>query len=372
LKPALIIDGLFGIGLNRPLSAEWAALLEMVNASGCAILAVDIPSGLNAATGRPEGAALQATVTLTVGAPKSGLLKPAAWPFVGRLKVASDVGLTACPFRSELEWITPDDVSEFPPRRLAATHKGTYGHLAILAGSLGYHGAAVLTARGAQRARPGLISLYTPQEVYGPVASQLQAVMVHPFHRPINWSEYNALVLGPGLAAFDATPQFREELCGLWASAETPMIVDASALQWLPTNTSSKGIRVITPHPGEAARLLGNTANEVQADRLAALRQLSRKLGNCIVVLKGHQTLIGSAEGQVFVNSTGNPYLAQGGSGDVLAGYLGGFLAQPELQKNPLQTVCYTVWQHGMTADKLQKTQPNWVVEDLVEALGTG
>ena len=147
--PALVVDGLFGIGLNRPLGQEWVGFIEHVNAALLPVLAVDVPSGLNADTGEPQGAAIAASVTLTVGAPKTGMLREVAWPFVGRLEVATDVGLAPCPHQGELQWTLPEDFAGFPPQRPAATHKGTYGHLAIVAGSLGYHGAAVLTSRGA-------------------------------------------------------------------------------------------------------------------------------------------------------------------------------------------------------------------------------
>ncbi|HKW27802.1 MAG TPA: ADP/ATP-dependent (S)-NAD(P)H-hydrate dehydratase, partial [Verrucomicrobiae bacterium] len=127
---------------------------------------------------------------------------------------------------------------------------------------------------------------------------------------------------------------------------------------------------VITPHPGEAARLLGLTSNEVQADRPRALREISQRLGNCWVVLKGHQTLVGRSTGDIFVNSSGNPHLAQGGSGDVLAGFIAGLLAQPALRADVGKTLCFAVWQHGHAADLLQAARTNWVVEDLVTELG--
>jgi NAD(P)H-hydrate repair Nnr-like enzyme with NAD(P)H-hydrate dehydratase domain len=124
---------------------------------------------------------------------------------------------------------------------------------------------------------------------------------------------------------------------------------------------------VVTPHPGEAARMLNSTAQKVQANRPQALRELSRRYGNCCVVLKGHQTLIGHSEGEIFVNSSGNPYLAQGGSGDVLSGFIAGFLAQPQLQSDADKIVGYAVWRHGNAADKLSASGKNWIVEDLLE-----
>ncbi|HVY71378.1 MAG TPA: NAD(P)H-hydrate epimerase, partial [Verrucomicrobiae bacterium] len=176
-RPALVVDGLFGIGLDRPLGEEWQKLIGLVNDSGARILAVDVPSGLDAESGEPRGAAIRADITLTVGAPKTGFLRSRATGFVGRLEVAPDIGLVTCPFSSEINWVLREDFSDFPPRRKPESHKGSYGHAGILAGSLGYHGAAVLTTRGAQRARPGLITVFTEDRVYSPVAAQLQAVM---------------------------------------------------------------------------------------------------------------------------------------------------------------------------------------------------
>ena len=373
LRPALVVDGLFGIGLNRPLDPEWVLLVQRVNEARCPVLAVDVPSGLNADSGEPQGAAIQAAVTLTVGAPKAGLLKEAAWPYVGRLEVAPDVGLAPCPATSELWWTLPGDFAGYPPRRPAASHKGTYGHLGIVAGSLGYHGAAVLAARGAQRAQPGLITLYTFEAVYHACAAQLQAVMVSPWVPAAKFPvSHSAVLAGPGLAAAaEMADQMKHVLRNLWRDSAFPLVVDASALDWLPLDSADrKTLRVVTPHPGEAARLLRCSAQHVQANRLNAVREISKRFGNSWVVLKGHQTLIGRSAGHVFVNSSGNPHLAQGGSGDLLAGYIAGLLAQPPLQADVPTLLRYAVWQHGAAADFLQATRPNWVLEDLVQELG--
>ena len=404
LRPALVVDGLFGIGLNRPLSRDWMRFVQSVNEAGLQVLAVDVPSGLNADTGEPQGAAIEAAVTLTVGAPKLGLLQEAAWRFVGRLEVAAEVGLVPCPSKSELQWTRPADFAGYPPPRKVATHKGSYGHLAIVAGSLGYHGAAVLAARGAQRAQPGLITLLALEPVYPVIASQLQAVMVAPIHfngpRGMNRlspalpsqgpggeaeqtrlnrlhgalgvpEHCSAVLVGPGLAAAEIPGELRALTAQLWSESPLAVVADASALTWLPRgHITSEGLRVMTPHPGEAARLLATTTQQVQAERLSSLRELSRQFGNAWVVLKGHQTLIGRGAGEVRVNSSGNPQLAQGGSGDVLSGYLAGLLTQPRLAADPFKTICFAVWQHGAAADRLQAVRRNWVVEDLVKELG--
>jgi NAD(P)H-hydrate epimerase len=374
-KPRLIIDGLFGIGLDRPLTDDWKKFIETVNRSKIPVLAVDVPSGLNADTGNPAspGVAIEAAVTLTINAPKTGLLAQNAWPFVGRLEVADDVGLVPCPHTSGLNWTQADDFQNFPPRRPTAGYKGTFGHLAIIAGSFGFHGAAVLTARAAQRAQPGLVTLFTQESVYHVVAAQLQAAMVNLWTPDLKLPDtVSAVLVGPGLAA----PGLAEIMSPtttrrIWRDSVLPVVVDASALDWLPMGPSAKNaIRIVTPHPGEAARLLNTTQQQVQANRPQAVRGISRRFGNCWVVLKGHQTLVGRNDGEIFVNPSGNPHLAQGGSGDVLAGYLAGLLAQRPLQADVGRLIRYAVWQHGAAADVLQANCANWVIEDLIGELG--
>ncbi|HEY2330003.1 MAG TPA: ADP/ATP-dependent (S)-NAD(P)H-hydrate dehydratase, partial [Verrucomicrobiae bacterium] len=182
-----------------------------------------------------------------------------------------------------------------------------------------------------------------------------------------------AALIGPGLAAPEISAELKSFAQKIWREAAFPIVVDASALDWLEPQTekfAAETIRVITPHPGEAARLLGSTAAAVQADRVTALRELSKKFGNCWVVLKGHQTLIGREAGNMFVNPSGNAQLAQGGSGDLLAGFITGLLAQPALAADMEKTLRYAVWQHGAAADKLTTTRNNWTVEDLAAEIG--
>jgi NAD(P)H-hydrate epimerase len=218
-----------------------------------------------------------------------------------------------------------------------------------------------------------LITLYTMPETYVPVAAQLQSTMVHPWTPPFELpGTCTAILAGPGLAAPQVPPALRDVVRELWRQSPLAMVVDASALAWLPAGKVPDGaLRVITPHPGEAARLLEASAAEVQQDRPKALRQLSGRFGGCWVILKGHQTLIGRSQGEAYVNSSGNPYLAQGGSGDLLGGYVAGLLAQPPLQRAAHKTLCYGVWQHGAAADVLQHQRRNWTIEDLAAMLGS-
>ncbi len=371
-KPALVIDGIFGIGLNRPLAEPWQKIIAAVNAAKIPVLAVDIPSGLNADTGETFGAAIEAAITLTVGAPKTGMLAAPAWPFVGRLEVADDVGLVPCPHKSELNWTLPEDFHSFPPPRPVADHKGSFGHVAIIAGSLGFHGAAVLAARGAARAaRPRDVDhagkcLFRHRLAVAVRDGECVAAgpEISRSHRR------GACRSGPGGARRAGKTPPRS--AALVALSDCPLIVDASALDFLVTGPFVKRfIRVLTPHPGEAARLLNWPVQKIQFDRVTALREISKKFGDCWVVLKGHQTLIGRSEGEIFVNPSGNPHLAQGGSGDLLSGFIAGLLAQPALQAEVVKTLCYAVWQHGAAADKLQAARANWTVEDLANEIGS-
>lgn len=412
-RPELVVDGLFGIGLNRALSAEWCRLIEAVNASGLPVLAVDVPSGLDADTGGNFGAAIRAVVTLTVGAPKFGLIQACSRDSVGRLEVAADVGLLADPERVIGErtgmrcedgwkfrqaWTVAEDFEGFPPRRRVDSHKGTYGHLVVVAGSLGYHGAAVLAAKAAGAVRPGLVTVITSPEAYPAVAAQLAFAMVRTWNEPLALpAKATAVLIGPGLAGRDVPDWLRMQTKAWWRELPLPLVVDASALDWLaaerrqsnapihgdglgapgtPATKTHEGpnrpqaggpIRVITPHPGEAQRWLQPGRHELDCSRETLLNALT-PVG--IVVLKGHQTLIREGEGPIFLNPTGNPGLAQGGTGDVLAGFLGGLLAQPALQRDPLLTTRYAVWEHGAAADRLEAVRRNWTAEDLASEIG--
>jgi NAD(P)H-hydrate epimerase len=409
----LIVDGLFGIGLNRPLSSEWCRLIETVNSSGLTVLAVDVPSGLDADTGAHFGTAIRAAVTLTVGAPKRGHVETGASDFVGRLEVAAEVGLLPNPelvvggvtdgqvasgWPFPLAWSVAGDFGGIPPRRRVNSHKGTYGHLVVVAGSLGYHGAAVLAAKAAGAARPGLVTVITSPEVYPAVAAQLAFAMVRTWNEPLALpAKATAVLIGPGLAGRDVPDWLRIQTQAWWRESPLPLVVDASALDWLaaehrqsnapirgdglgnpaaPATETHEGtnrprvggpIRVITPHPGEAQRWLEPGRRELDCSRETLLNALNPA---GIVVLKGHQTLIREGSGPTFLNPTGNPGLAQGGTGDVLAGFLGGLLAQPALQRDPLLTTRYAVWEHGAAADRLESVRRNWTAEHLAAEIG--
>ena len=375
-SPAWVIDGLFGIGLRGDLTPAWREILEMVNAARFPVMAVDIPSGLDADTGEPHGAAIYALLTITIGVPKIGLFQASALPYVGRVEVLSGIGLNPACKPSKvpggdalLSWTEPRDFLGLIPPRPVSSHKGDFGHLVIIAGSQGYHGAAVLAARAGTRARPGLVSILTSPEAYLPVACQMTGTMVAP------WTEAgglppkaSAVVVGPGLAGPDVPEWLRNWVRTEWSQSSIPWIADASALDWLrgvPAHPTA--LRVWTPHPGEAARLLNSTPAAVQNERIGTARCLSHGIWT---ILKGHQTLVCSPAGEIHINPSGNPGLAQGGTGDVLAGFIGGLLAQPTCATRPEATLRYAVWDHGAAADRLEKLLIPWTPDDLIQQLG--
>jgi len=369
-RPSILIDGLFGIGLNRPLNEDYLELVQAANNSGLPVLAVDCPSGFNCDTGEIMGEAIRADTTINLGGVKEALLSTSAEDYVGRIEVAGDINLIEPAPTSKQLWLTDADMHAMPPRRSLSSHKGTYGHLGIIAGNTGYHGAACLASRAALRARAGLLSVFTT--AYDVVAAQVQEAMVHPWSPAVAtpMSGCTAILAGPGLAGEDLPDSLANVVKDLWARSNNPMIVDASALDWLQKGPRpSKAIRVITPHPGEAARMLGVGTDEVQGDRFMAARRLATQF-DCTVVLKGRHTLIGQAEGPMLVNSTGNPGLGRGGSGDVLVGFLAAHLAQPQFQARSIQAIAYAVWKHGRAADDLEGEGRYWGMGDLIDGLG--
>jgi ADP-dependent NAD(P)H-hydrate dehydratase / NAD(P)H-hydrate epimerase len=372
-KPRYVLDCLFGIGLNRPLSTDWCELINTLNQANREIISIDVPSGLNSSSGETMSTAVMATYTLTVGAAKAGLICEQSRNNVGYLRILSDVGLVAPPSEGELAFVEAADFESFPPGSNPSDHKGTRGHLVVVAGSEGYHGASVLATRAAMRVQPGLISLWTMPETYLPVASQLQQAMVHPWRPGFQLPHKStALLLGPGLASEKAQEATADWAAEQWRTAELPLIVDASALAWIPpgnTKVTSEFPRIITPHPGEAARLLGKSTSEIAVDRAAALRELSEMFGNCWVILKGTHTMVGRKSGRILLNQNGNPGLAQGGSGDVLAGIVAGLIAQPRNLKNIERTLSFAVFAHGKAADQLARQRRNWLVEELPGAI---
>ena len=351
----VIVDAIFGTGLNRAPEGIHAELIRAIAELRRPVIAVDLPSGANASSPVPFDPCVNAEVTVTFAAPKlCHVFEPAA-SYCGEVIVA-DISIPEAAIEDEnvtLALITPRDVQPLIAPRLSSTHKGTYGHLGVIAGSPGRSGAAVMCARGAIRTGVGLVTVMTDGETAKLVhAGAIEAMTVSGDDISTFIEKKSAVLIGPGLADDDASYARVRDLV---AAIELPMIIDASALNAFASRASElnphKRPRVITPHPGELARLLGKTTSEINDDRIGAARDAAR-ITNCVAVLKGYQTLIADPAGQVRVNPTGNPGMASGGMGDVLAGIIGAFLAR---DVDPFEAACCGVYLHGLAGDILKE-----------------
>lgn len=374
------VDALLGTGLNSPVRGVYQNAIEFMNASGCPILAVDIPSGLCANRGQVLGNTVRATLTATFAFAKLGhYLLPGA-EYTGHLEIV-EIGIPphiVAEDPPQQFLITPPIVHQGQRPRPSNAHKGTTGHVLVLAGSEGKSGAAVLTTLAALRSGAGLVTLATPRSVYPIVASQLLEAMTLPLpedspHDMLNLlREHEAgkqvLALGPGLGT---SSQITTLVHDLIATTSLPLVLDADALNVLhdPLDVLPKARTplILTPHPGEMARLLGQTSAQIQGDRLAAARHLAVR-GRVIVVLKGARTLVAAPDGRIWVNPTGNAGMASGGMGDALTGIIAGLMAQGA---TPLQAACSAVYLHGAAADTLARQRGAWgyLASDVIAGL---
>jgi hydroxyethylthiazole kinase-like uncharacterized protein yjeF len=362
-QAGLIVDALLGTGLNSPVHGLMAELIECINDLRAPVLAVDIPTGLSADTGEVLGVALKAQVTVTFGWPKLGQILPPGRDYVGRLwqgDISIPPGLAN---EVLLELAEARDLRALLPPRAFASNKGTFGHLLVLAGSEGKTGAATLASETALRAGAGLVTLGIPASLNDILEVKLTEVMTVPLPEAVGvralgktalapirdfLGEKFTVALGPGLGTHLET---RELVCRLVHDLPQAMVVDADGVNNLAADTTcltgAAGPRILTPHPGEMARLVGLSVPEVQARRVDLARETAAQF-NIILVLKGAQTLVAAADGCVSLNPTGNPALASGGTGDVLTGLIGGFLAQG---LTPWDAARLGVYLHGLAAD---------------------
>lgn len=346
----VIVDGLLGTGLSGDVREPLASAIRFINHQPSTIVAIDIPSGLDSDTGEVHGSCVRADVTVTMGLPKIGLLKPAATDFVGRIEVA-DIGLVETDVSGDVELITREDI-HLPARRRSA-HKGDFGHLLVVAGSEGYTGAPVICAHAAARTGAGLVTLAVTREIYPIVASSCPPeVMPRPVTldelSPSFLSQFDAIALGPGLGQ---KAEMQKAVWKLVTSAAAPMVVDADALNALAQSVAAlkkvHGRMVVTPHPGEMGRLVGKSAKEVQAQRWEIALGFAQEYG-VATVLKGAGTVVADQSGELWVNSTGNPGMAKGGMGDALTGIIGALLAQG---MSPAEAARAGVFVHGLAGD---------------------
>ncbi len=360
----LIVDALFGTGLSRPLTGHFAELIDRLNGLGRPILAVDLPSGLDGSRAEPPGPHLQAQLTVTFAAPKvAHVLAPAA-DAVGEV-VVTDLGIP--PYLvdeapGDLHLMLGAELAAWLAPRPSAAHKGDFGHALLVAGSPGKTGAAVLAAQAAVRGGAGLVTVAVPEPILGIVDAGSLESMTHALPATAGGTlaggaasaaleaaaDKRAVAIGPGLGLIEETAA---EIRSLALQLTIPVVLDADGLNALAGRLADLDEReaetVLTPHPGEMARLLGISTAEVQADRMAVARRAAAESG-AVVVLKGHQSLVAEPSGALYVNPTGNPGMASGGSGDVLTGLIAALLAQGF---GALEAAQLGVYLHGLAGD---------------------
>ncbi|ADH84953.1 carbohydrate kinase, YjeF related protein [Desulfurivibrio alkaliphilus AHT 2] len=364
----LAVDGIFGTGLSRELSGRFQVAVELLNRFPGPVIAVDAPSGLDSDHGRVLGAAVRADCTVTFALAKPGLVTFPGRAWAGTVEVV-DIGIPPAvydrlaPFK---ELLTAAELAPWLPRRRPVDHKGSFGHLLLLAGSRGMTGAALLAARGALRSGVGLVSACVPRDllvIFATAWPELMTVALPNSPLAAGAEDLatvqaalagkSALVLGPGLGTAPATAELVRQLYRTPGELQIPQVLDADALNIMAAApdllTEPPGPRVLTPHPGEMARLLGMATAEVQENRWQAAAELAGRHG-VWVVLKGAGTVIAAPDGQLAVSPTGNPGMAAGGMGDVLAGLIGGLLAQG---MGPWQAACLGAYAHGLAGDLL-------------------
>jgi NAD(P)H-hydrate epimerase len=360
----LVVDAIFGTGLQGAIEGEAADIVRMINNAEKLVVAVDIPSGFDGDSGTMPEVCIVADVTVTFGLPKLGLLLGMNNAPVGRLEIV-DIGIP----RSVVEqmqlranWLQADLLRNLFLKRSATSHKGDYGHLLVVGGSTGYGGAPMLSCEGALRSGAGLVTVAVPASLFNGLCGSSPEGMVRPL--PDNVSgclvteaadaivqrldDASALVVGPGLSDHADT---RGMLARLLPRLSLPTVFDADALNIISQDRHIWRLpevpAVMTPHPGEMARLMGISIAAVQASRVDVARQAAAAFG-AHIVLKGHRTIVCSPEGEVFINSNGNPGMATGGSGDVLAGMIGAFLARGMETTSACNAA---VFLHGLAAD---------------------
>jgi NAD(P)H-hydrate epimerase len=344
LRRDIVVDALFGTGLKTPLEGLAETIAQDLNASQVPVVAVDLPSGLSADDPAPIGPVVEAAVTVTFGAPKLPLVLPPGEHLAGSVVVA-DIGIPGVVIDElpgpRVEQVQPRDLRPFLKARPRDAHKGQFGHVLMAAGSRGRTGAAHLGAASALRSGAGLVTVATPSSCLPIVASLGAEYMTIALDElsdgtlsrsaadVVLGGSYDVVATGPGLGTGQDQRAF---VLALLERAPQPLVLDADALTVVASDLAAlRGTPerpvVITPHPGEMARLTGLSASDVQRRRLGVARDFATTQ-NVYVILKGHRTLVATPEGVVYINPTGNPGMATGGTGDVLTGMVSGWMAQ--------------------------------------------
>ena len=380
----IVVDAMLGVGLSSPLKGLFLQAVDMINSAGKPVVTIDIPTGINADTGAIMGAAIMADLTVTMALLKRGLVLLPGAQYAGEVRVA-DIGIptevvdkekiTVALLNRGYAW------GMISPRELD-THKGDFGHLMVIGGSPGKAGAAIMAARSALRTGAGLVSVAAPNNIVPIVQSQITEAMCIPSAESIEGTlglgseeellkaavGMSACAIGPGLSTHYETVQVIRNLI---QQLTIPMVIDADGLNavagYIDLLKRAKAPVILTPHPGEMGRLLGISSAEVQKDRLRIASEFAAKY-KVILVLKGAGTVVACPDGKLFINSSGNPGMATGGTGDSLTGMIGGFLAQGY---PATQAACLGVYLHGLAGDlaSKEKGEMGMIAGDLIEKI---
>jgi NAD(P)H-hydrate epimerase len=381
----LIVDAIFGTGLARDITGRFASVIMAINSSQAQVMAVDMPSGISADTGQVLGVAVMADFTVTMAMAKRGHFLFPGRTHTGRLHV-TDIGIIselvdAAGIKARL--FQQDDFTSLVKKRPLNGHKGTFGHLLSIAGSAGKSGAAGLVSAGALRSGAGLVTAATPLSARTELAACFMEHMTEPLPETASgtpslaaWDIImelsggkRAAVAGPGLGLEPETIELARRIA---SDLPLPLVADADLLTAVGTDSrlfrNAPAPRILTPHPGEMSRLTGLSVAEIEADRVEVARELAART-NSFVVLKGAGTVCAAPDGRISLNTTGNPGMAAGGMGDVLAGIAGGLLAQGY---EPWDAARMSVFAHGRAGDilyKIRGNSPGFLASELAENL---
>ncbi len=361
---ALLVDAIFGTGLEKPAGGLFQRVIEDINRTRAFKVAVDIPSGLSSDTYQLIGPCVRADLTVALAAPKIAHVFPPAEEWIGDLVVA-DISIPPFLFDQshlKLELVEKKTVQPYFGKRKRDAHKGTYGHLFVISGSLGKTGAAVMAGKAALRMGAGLVTVGTPASCLPIVARSMMELMTEPLRETREKTlsrdalssiltlleDKDAILIGPGISTHPSTAEL---ICSLLPRLKLPAVIDADGLNILASRVELLETltmpAVLTPHPGEFARLLGLSTKEVVERKLELVPRFAEKY-SVYLVLKGYRTLTASPDGRVYVNPTGNPGMASAGSGDVLSGMIASMIIQEE---NLLDAVLAAVYVHGLSGD---------------------
>ena len=385
LESKLIIDGIFGTGLSSEVKGLYKEVIEFINQTNIPIVSIDIPSGLSASTGNILGTSVKASLTCTFGLAKIGQVIYPGVDMVGKLHII-DISIPSflideADIKTKL--IDKEILSPFFKSRSGDSHKGDFGHLLVLSGSPGKTGAAYMVSESAMRVGTGLVTLGIPASLNPIMENKLTEAMTYPLPEtsygtlgdvslPAIWEILDgkkAIVIGPGISVSDETFLLIKDLI---KENSLPMVVDADGITLIAKEPEillkSPNPIILTPHPGEMARLLNSSTLDVQKNRIKVAQNFAKKY-NVVLVLKGARTVIATPDGYTFINPTGNPGMASGGTGDVLTGMIGGFLAQGF---SPKDAAVAGVYLHGLAGDIAAKKigEIPLIATDIIDNIG--